>query len=86
MHHGYMIIIENSMLYGYKVHIAIDSSSGLPLMLTVTKAGYYENRTIPFFIKMLLMLGLNVKRFIADAGYDSNKTRLMVIKKLKANH
>jgi len=33
---------------------------------------------------MLIRLGLNVKKFIADAGYDGNNTRLMVIRKLKA--
>ena len=71
-------------VYGYKVHIAIDSASGLPIMLTVTKAGYGENRTVPWFVKMLLMLGLSIKEFIADAGYDGNATRLMIIRKLKA--
>ncbi|MEM3097880.1 MAG: transposase [Nitrososphaerales archaeon] len=70
-------------VYGYKVHVMMDSASGLPVMLTVTKAGYGENRTVPFFVKMLIKLGLSVKRFIADGAYDSNKTRLMIIRKLK---
>jgi len=71
-------------VYGYKVHMAIDSVSGLPVMLTVTKAGYGENRTVRWFVKMIIRLRLNVKKFIADAGYDSNKTRLMMIRRLKA--
>jgi transposase len=71
-------------VYGYKVHIMIDSTSGLPLMLAVTKAGYGENRTIPFFVKILMRLGVSVKWFLADAAYDSNRTRLMIIRKLKA--
>jgi len=71
-------------VYGYKVHIMTDSASGLPIMLTVTKAGYGENRTVPWFVRMIIRLGLNVKKFIADAGYDGNKTRLMIIRKLKA--
>jgi IS5 family transposase len=71
-------------VYGYKVHIMIDSASGLPVMLTVTKAGYGENRTVKWFVKMLIRLGLNVRKFIADAGYDGNKTRLMIVRKLKA--
>jgi IS5 family transposase len=71
-------------VYGYKVHIMIDSASGLPIMLTVTKAGYGENRTVPWFVKMLLALGPSVKKLLADAAYDGNKTRLMIVKKLKA--
>ncbi|MEM3117751.1 MAG: transposase, partial [Nitrososphaerales archaeon] len=59
---------REQFVYGYKVHIAIDSFSGLPVMLTVTKAGHGENRTVPFFVKMLIKVGLNVKKFIADAA------------------
>jgi hypothetical protein len=62
----------------------IDSASGLPIMLTVTKAGYGENRTVPWFVEMLLALGPSVKKLLADAAYDGNKTRLMIVKKLKA--
>ena len=38
-------------VFGYKVHIAIDSLSGLPIMLTVTKAGFGENRTVASFVR-----------------------------------
>ncbi|MEM3129096.1 MAG: hypothetical protein QW769_08865, partial [Nitrososphaerales archaeon] len=65
-----------------KVHLMMDSASGLPVMLTVTKAGY-ENRTVRWFIRMLLKLGVSVGKFLADAAYDSNITRLMIVKKLK---
>lgn len=71
-------------IFGYKVHIAIDSLSGLPIMLTVTKAGYGENKTVAWFIRMLLKLSIRVKKFLADAGYDGYKTRLMIIRRLKA--
>lgn len=66
------------------MHIAIDSLSGLPIMLTVTKAGYGENRTVAWFVRMLLKLSVQVKKFLADAGYDGYRTRLLVIRKLKA--
>ncbi|MGB7956399.1 MAG: transposase [Candidatus Nitrosopolaris sp.] len=36
-------------VYGYKVHVVLDSDSGLPVMLTITKAGYVENRTVSWF-------------------------------------
>ena len=65
-------------VFGYKVHIAIDSLSGLPMMmLTVTKAGYGDGRTVPsWFVKMITKrLCLHVKKFIADAGYDGYGAR-----------
>jgi transposase len=74
-------------VFGYKIHIAIDSLSGLPIMLTVTKAGYGENRTVRWFVKMLtlkLSPPLSVKKFLADGAYDGYKTRLALIRKLKA--
>ena len=33
-------------VYGYKVHVLLDSATALPIMLTVTAAGYGENRTV----------------------------------------
>ena len=71
-------------VFGYKVHIAIDSLSGLPIMLTVTKAGYGENRSVRWFVKMIMKLELGVEKFLADGAYDSYSTRLGIIRKLKA--
>ena len=72
-------------VFGFKVHIAIDSLSGLPMMLTVTKAGYGDGRTVPWFVRMITKrLCLHVEKFMADAGYDGYRVRLLIIKKLKA--
>jgi len=71
-------------VFGYKVHILIDSTSRLPIMLTVTKAGYGENRRAAWFVRMILKLSIHVKKFLADAAYDSDQTRLSVIRRLKA--
>ena len=71
-------------VYGYKVHIAIDSLSGLPIMLTVTKAGYGENRTVRWFVKMLLKISIRIEKFLADGAYDAYGTRRLLIRKLKA--
>lgn len=77
---------RDKYVFGYKVHIAIDSVSGLPMMLTVTKAGYGDSRTVPWFVRMITKrLSLKqVKKFFADAGYDGYRVRLLVIGKLKA--
>lgn len=71
-------------VFGYKIHLLIDSASGLPIMLTVTKAGYGENRTVVWFIRMIVRLSIQVRKFLADAAYDSNRTRLLTIRRLKA--
>jgi Transposase DDE domain len=71
-------------IYGYKVHILLDSRTALPIMLTVTAAGYGENRTVAWFVSMTLKLGILVKKFFADMGYDGNVTRLLIIGRLKA--
>jgi IS5 family transposase len=75
---------KERFVFGYKVHVAIDSLSGLPIMLTVTKAGYGENRTVKWFVRMFLKLSIQVKKFLGDAGYDGYKTRLMIIRRLGA--
>jgi IS5 family transposase len=71
-------------VFGYKVHIAIDDLSGLPIMLTVTKAGYGENRTVRWFVRMFLKISIHVEKFLADGAYDAYGTRRLLIKKLKA--
>lgn len=72
-------------IYGHKVHILLDSQTPLPVMFTVTVAGYSENRTVPWFVSGLLLLGVKVKKFLADMGRDSNQIKLLVTQKLKAN-
>jgi hypothetical protein len=75
---------RENYIFGYKVHIAIDSLSGLPIMFTVTKAGFGENRTVRWFVKMILKVSIRVEKFLADGAYDAYSTRLLIIKKLKA--
>lgn len=58
--------------------------AGLPIMLTVTKAGHGENRTVRWFVRKLVKISLRVEKFLADGAYDAYGTRLAVIKKLKA--
>ena len=75
---------RKTYVYGYKVHVLLDSETALPIALTVTAAGFGENRTVGWFVAMILKLGIHVRKFFADTGYDSYATRLMVIEKLKA--
>ncbi len=75
---------RDTYIYGYKVHILLDSKTALPVMLTVTRAGYGENLTMAWFVLMILKLGIHVKKFFADMGYDGNKTRLLIMERLRA--
>jgi hypothetical protein len=75
---------RNRYVYGYKVHVLLDSATALPMMLAVTSAGYGENRTVAWFVAMMLKLGVGVRKFFPDAGYDSYGTRLLLIEKLGA--
>jgi hypothetical protein len=68
----------------YKVRTVIDPAPGLLIMITVTTAAYGENRTVSWFIRMVLKLPIKVREFLADAGYDGNGTRLKIIRRLKA--
>jgi hypothetical protein len=56
-------------VYDYKVHVLLYSQTALPLRLTVT---------------MILKLGIHVKKFFADMGYDTNEARLLITQTLKA--
>ena len=75
---------RNRYVYGYKVHVLLDSATALPIAMTITAAGYGENKTSGWFVAMVLKLGVKVNKFFADAGYDSYATRFLVIEKLKA--
>jgi hypothetical protein len=53
-------------------------------MPTITKAGYGENRTVGWFVRMLLRLGIHLRKFLEFAGYDGYRTNLAIIRRLKA--
>jgi hypothetical protein len=72
-------------VYGYKIHNLIDVDSGLPIGIKVTEASYGESRTlIPFVDLIAHRYPIEVEKFLADAAYDQNKSRLEIIKTLEA--
>jgi len=72
-------------VYGYKIHVVIDVDTGLPICISVTKAGYGESRTLRPFVDIIhRRYPIDVEKFLADAGYDGNLNRLDIIKMLKA--
>jgi len=72
-------------VYGYKIHVVIDVKTGLPICISVTKAGYGESRTLrPFVEHIHQRFPIDVEKFLADSGYDGNLNRLDIIKMLEA--
>lgn len=62
--------------FGWKLHIAVDCKSGLPLALTVTPASTADSvMAIPLIEKIKTDLKEQIKAdfFIMDAGYDSKE-------------
>lgn len=75
---------RKSYVYGYRVHVLLDSATALPIAITITAAGCGENGRAAWFVSMILKLRVKVGKFFADAGYDSYATRLLIIEKLEA--
>jgi len=72
-------------VYGYKIHVVIDVKTGLPLCISVTKAGYGESRTLQPFVKHIAnRYPIEVEKFLGDSGYDGNLNRLDIITMLEA--
>ena len=72
-------------IYGYKVHILIDVDTVLPIGILVTPANRDEGKQFSNVVKIVLdRFDFDVKKFFADAGYDYNWIRKMIITEIKA--
>ncbi len=72
-------------IYGYKVHILIDVDTVLPIGILVTPANMDEGKQFSNVVKIVLdRFDFDVKKFFADAGYDYNWIRKMIITEIKA--
>ncbi|MBP2898874.1 transposase [Escherichia coli] len=58
--------------FGYKLHLAVDTASELPMALSVTPAHVNDGDMAPPLIEQVVV-ETNVKFFILDAGYDQLK-------------
>lgn len=67
-------------VFGYKVHIAVDAESELPLAFIVTPANVYDSIEYPEILDKLIQIGIQPKIVLADAGYDSKKNYLLTLK------
>jgi transposase len=67
-------------VFGYKVHIAIDAESELPLAFTVTPANIYDGKEYPRILETLIQKRMQPKIVLADAGYDSKENYRLALK------
>jgi len=67
-------------VFGYKVHLAVDADSELPLAFIVTPANVYDSVEYPELLNKLIQMGMQPKIVLADAGYDSKKNYLLTLK------
>lgn len=67
-------------VFGYKVHMAIDADSELPLAFTVTPANIYDSKEYPKILEALTKEGISPKAVLADAGYDSKENYHLALK------
>lgn len=59
--------------YGYKLHMAVCTTTGLPLAWDVATARQHESESLPDLIDAVRARGFGVVTVAADKGYDSNR-------------
>ncbi|GMA61000.1 hypothetical protein GCM10025859_14400 [Alicyclobacillus fastidiosus] len=65
--------------FGYKIHLAVDTQSELPVSLEVTRANVYDGKmAIPLMVHVAEDLGWKFKFVMMDAGYDQMKNYVAV--------
>lgn len=67
-------------VFGYKVHIAVDAKSELPLAFTVTPANISDSKEYPKILEILAQQGVQPRITLADAGYDSKENYHLTLK------
>lgn len=68
---GTMKIIKD--FFGYKLHIAVDAKTNLPVAITITTGCVADNKEAPKIIRQLKRHGIFFKALLADGGYNDKK-------------
>lgn len=63
--------------YGYKLHIAVDTKSELPIKISVTAANKHDSEEFDKLVFSVIEYCFNTLRHIADMAYDSIKNHLI---------
>src|SRR3954471_16829236 len=64
---------------GTKYHIVV-ASEGLPLGAVASAANVHDTRMLPELLRLALVVGTQISRLFADAGYDSADNRWLCLR------
>jgi transposase len=69
--------IKKEYVYGYKVHVIVDTKTELPLACYFTKANVHDSQAFSPLYNQVKSYGSRFRTvsFLADKGYDSSKIR-----------
>jgi IS5 family transposase len=62
-------------VFGYKLHLACDADTELPIAFEVTSGNIYDGKMFPLLLQRVVELGFHPDWVIADAAYDSEENR-----------
>lgn len=74
--------IEKKTVYGYKIHVIIDTNSELPAAITITKAGCHDSTQFQLLFQKIRKYRTRfpVRYFTGDKAYHSSKIRQILLK------
>jgi transposase len=69
--------IKKDYVYGYKIHVIVDTKTELPLALFFTKANVHDSQAFTSLYTKVKSYNsrFRIVSFLADKGYDSTKIR-----------
>lgn len=68
---GTTVVVKD--FFGYKLHIAVDAKTNLPVAITITTGCVADNKEAPKIIRQLKRHGIFFNLFLADGGYNDKK-------------
>ena len=67
---------KEEFIFGYKAHIVTDAESELPVAIVVTPANEHDSKQFfPLVKRIWKTFTYEIKKILADSGYDSSKIR-----------
>jgi IS5 family transposase len=62
-------------VFGYKLHLACDAETELPIVFDVTSGNVHDSKMFPILLRRVVELGFHPEWIIADSAYDSDENR-----------
>jgi len=71
-------VVKEEAFFGYKVHVAADFKSEMPIEVKITPANLHENSQFEPLVRKARRIGLKALRICGDAIHDNKATRRFV--------